>query len=125
MGLAGAAIAVWMTFAPSFLFIFAGAPFIERLTRMPRLSGALAAITAAVVGVIASLSLWFALHVLFGTVSRLTLGPIAMPWPDLATLQLLSLGLALLAGWLLLRRHWPLLAVLGLSALLSIILRAI
>ena len=125
MGLAGAAIAVWMTFAPSFLFIFAGAPFIERLTRMPRLSGALAAITAAVVGVIASLSLWFALHVLFGSVQRLTLGPVNMPWPDLASLQPLSLGLALLAGWLLLRRHWPLLAVLGLSALLSIILRAI
>jgi chromate transporter len=65
MGLAGAAIAVWMTFVPSFLFIFTGAPFIDRLTHMPRLSGALAAITAAVVGVIANLSLWFALHVLF------------------------------------------------------------
>ncbi len=65
LGLAGAAVALWMTFIPSFLFIFTGARFIDRLAHLPRLSGALAAITAAVVGVIANLSLWFALHVLF------------------------------------------------------------
>lgn len=119
MGLAGAAIAVWMTFVPSFLFIFALAPFVERLTHMPRLSAALAAITAAVVGVIANLSLWFALHVLFGTVTDTRLGPLHLPWPDPASLRLLPALIALLAGWLLLRRHWPLLAVLGLSAAVS------
>ena len=68
-GLAGAAVTLWMTFAPCFLWIFAGAPYIEHIGRMPRLSGALAAITAAVVGVILNLSVWFGLHVLF---ARLT-----------------------------------------------------
>lgn len=119
MGLAGAAIAVWMTFIPSFLFIFAGAPFIERLTHMPRLSGALAAITAAVVGVIANLSLWFALHVLFASVPELTLGPLHLTWPDLTTLRPLPALIAAFAAWALLLRHWNLLVVLGLSALAS------
>lgn len=119
LGLAGAAIAVWMTFIPSFLFIFAGAPFIERLTHMPRLSGALVAITAAVVGVIANLSLWFALHVLFASVPELTLGPLHLTWPDLTTLRPLPALIAAFAAWALLLRHWNLLVVLGLSALAS------
>ena len=120
MGLAGAGIAVWMTFIPSFLFIFTGAPFIDRLTHMPRLSGALAAITAAVVGVIANLSLWFALHVLFGTITALQLGPVQLLWPDPATLRPIPALLAGLAGVALLRWHWPLPLVLLLSAVLSV-----
>lgn len=119
LGLAGAAIAVWMTFAPCFLFIFAGAPFIERLTHMPRLSGALAAITAAVVGVIANLSLWFALHVLFAQVIDRSLGPLHLTWPDPATLRLLPAVIAAFAAWALLARHWNLLVVLGLCAVAS------
>lgn len=122
MGLAGAAVALWMTFAPCFLWIFAGAPWIARLTAAPRLSGALAAITAAVVGVIAHLSLWFALHVLFATTSRLDLGPVSLLLPDLATLRLTPAAIALGAGWLLLRRHWPLPPVLALAALTSALL---
>ena len=59
---------VWVTFAPSFLWIFAGAPFLDDLRRNPRVAGALAAITAAVVGVVAHLALWFALNVLFASV---------------------------------------------------------
>ena len=119
LGLAGAAIALWMTFVPCFLFIFAGAPFIERLTHMPRLSGALAAITAAVVGVIANLSLWFALHVLFASVPEITLGPLHLALPDPTTLRPLPLLIAVFAGWALLLRHMPLLVVLILSALAS------
>lgn len=119
MGLAGAAIALWMTFVPSFLFIFAGAPFIERLTHMPRLSGALAAITAAVVGVIANLSLWFALHVLFASVPEIGLGPLRLSLPDPGTLRPLPLLIAAFAAWGLLVRHLPLLVVLALSALAS------
>ncbi len=115
-GLAGAAVAVWMTFIPSFLFIFTGAPFIDRLTHMPRLSGALAAITAAVVGVIANLSLWFALHVLFSTVSSLSWGPMTLALPDLATLRIPSAAIAILAAAALLRWHWPLPLVLALAA---------
>jgi len=64
-GLMGAGLTLWVTFVPCFLWIFAFAPWIDRMQRAPGLRGALAAVTAAVVGVIANLSLWFALHVLF------------------------------------------------------------
>ncbi len=119
LGLAGAAVALWMTFVPCFLFIFVGAPFIERLTHMPRLSGALAAITAAVVGVIANLSLWFALHVLFASVPEIGFGPLRLSLPDPGTLRPLPLLIAAFAAWGLLVRHLPLLVVLLLSALTS------
>jgi len=124
MGLAGAAVTLWMTFAPCFLWIFAGAPWIERLTHAPRLSQALKAITAAVVGVIANLSLWFAAHVIFASVRPITFGPLHLIWPDPTSLKLLPTALALLAAQLLLRRHWPLPVVLGLCALISAALAA-
>jgi chromate transporter len=116
-GLAGAAITLWMTFVPCFLWIFAGSPWIERLTHAPRLSGALKAITAAVVGVIANLSLWFALHVVFGSVRVLEAGPLHLVWPDPASLRVLPALIGLGSAWLLLRRHWSLPLVLGLAAL--------
>jgi chromate transporter len=119
LGLAGAVIALWMTFVPSFLFIFAGSPFIDRLTHMPRLSGALAAIIAAVVGVIANLSLWFALHLLFGTVSAHDFGPLHVGLPDPSSLRPIPGLIALLAAYLLLWRHWPLIRVLAASAAAS------
>lgn len=119
LGVAGAAVALWTTFIPSFLFIFAGSPFIDRLTHMPRLSGALAAITAAVVGVIANLSLWFALHVLFASVPEATFGPLHLTWPDPASLRPLPGLIAGLAAVLLLGRHWPLPWVLAVSAAAS------
>ena len=68
-GLLGAAVTLWATFAPCFLWIFTGAPYVERVSANSRLAGALAGVTAAVVGVILNLSLWFALHVLFGNVA--------------------------------------------------------
>jgi chromate transporter len=122
LGVAGALVALWMTFVPCFLWIFAGAPFIERLAGMPRLSAALAGITAAVVGVIAHLSLWFALHVLFGTVSVWTAGPLRIAVPDLATVNLIAAGLALISGYLLLIRHWGLGTVLAIAAGLAVVL---
>ena len=118
-GLAGAAVALWMTFVPSFLFIFTGAPFIDRLTHMPRLAGALAAITAAVVGVIANLSLWFALHVLFSSVATVSHGPLTLTMPDLGTLRFSSAVIAAIAAIMLLRWHWPLPLVLGFAAAVS------
>ena len=119
LGLAAAAVTLWMTFVPCFLFIFTFAPFIDRLIHMPRLSSALAAITAAVVGVIANLSLWFALHVLFAHVPDLRLGPLHLSLPDPVSLRLIPAALAALAATLLLWRHWPLLPVLMMSAGLS------
>lgn len=121
-GIAGAVVAVWMTFAPCFLWIFAGAPFVERLAGQPRLSAALAGITAAVVGVIANLSLWFALHVLFGQVGTLTIWPLRLAVPDWATLDLMALGLALASGWMILFRHMDLILVLAIMAAASLAL---
>lgn len=120
LGIAGAVVTLWMTFAPCFLWIFAGAPWLQRLTHAPRLSGALAAVMAAVVGVIANLSLWFALHVLFGKLHLITTGPLHLTLPDVTSLAPVPMVLALLSGWLLLRRHWPLPWVLVVAALASV-----
>ena len=118
-GVWAALITLWMTFVPCFLWIFAGAPWIARLTAAPRLSGALKFITAAVVGVIANLSLWFAAHVFFGQIGRIDAVPFHTIWPDLASLRLFPAALAILAAYLLLKRHWSLPLVLALAAIAS------
>ena len=97
----GAGLTTWVTFAPCFLWIFVFAPWMERLEHARRLQGGLAAVTAAVVGVIANLTLWFTLHVLFTGVTRWRSGPIDTSLPDWATLEPRALGLALLAAALL------------------------
>lgn len=90
---AGAAVAacltVWVTFVPSFLWIFAGAPLVERLRTSRVLASALSAIAAAVVGVVANLALWFALHVLFDRIDGL--------WPDWTSLRPVSAALTVTA----------------------------
>ncbi len=92
-----AILATWVTFAPSFLWIFAGAPFLDDIRRQPRLAGALAGITAAVVGVIGFITLWFALHFLFGTVTTALFGPVRLPMVDVGALNLVSAALSVLA----------------------------
>ena len=82
-GLIGAALTTWVTFVPCFLWIFLGAPFVERLRSNAALSGALAAITAAVVGVIANLALWFGLNFLFSKIGILSFGPVSLQMPVL------------------------------------------
>jgi chromate transporter len=96
------AIFLWMTFVPCFLWIFAGAPWIEWLDTWPRLRSALSAITAAVTGVILNLSLWFGLHVLFGTVKRLE-GSFPLWWPEISTFNPATFALALGLGFVLIR----------------------
>ena len=108
---------LWVTFVPCFIWIFAGAPLIDWLEGRPRLTGALAAITAAVVGVIANLSVWFAAHVFFGQVGTLTWGPIRIIAPAPGSVIPEAVGLALLAGVLLIWAKRPLPLVLGLTAL--------
>jgi chromate transporter len=97
MGLLGAVVTLWATFAPCFLWIFAGAPYIERLTHAPRLSSALRTVTAAIVGVIGNLSAWFALHVLFGDVAERTFGPLRLLVPDPGSIDWAALALSALA----------------------------
>jgi chromate transporter len=116
-GVAAAAITLWMTFVPCFLWIMVGAPYIERLQNMPRLSGALAAVTAAVVGVILNLTIWFALHVLFGTLDRTAFGLV----PDIATLDAPALILSLVAAAALFVFHQGILRTLLLCAVLGVI----
>lgn len=86
-GTLGGLLATWVTFAPCFLWIFAGAPYIETLRRNKALSAALAAITAAVVGVILNLAIWFAVHVLFSQTRELKYGPLHFDAPVLASIN--------------------------------------
>ncbi|MET0870265.1 MAG: chromate efflux transporter [Methyloceanibacter sp.] len=115
-GLLGAALTLWATFAPCFLWIFAGAPYVERLSANPRLAGALAGVTASVVGVILNLSLWFALHVLFGSVTESWLGPLQLWTPDLATLNVEAMVLAILAAILIFGFHVGIAGTLAIAA---------
>jgi chromate transporter len=119
-GVLGALLTIWVTFAPCFLWIFTFAPWIDRLQHARRLKGALAAITASVVGVIANLSLWFALHVIFREVSETQLGPLRFDWPELRSIDTLALGLAVLAMVHLLTLKRPVVEVLALSGALGL-----
>ncbi|RVV98653.1 chromate efflux transporter [Mesobaculum littorinae] len=116
LAVAAALVTLWVTFAPCFLWIFAGAPYLDALSRRPRLKGALAAITAAVVGVILNLSIWFAMHVFFAHIATVTVGPVDMPLPVPNSFSPLATGLAMLAGGVLIGLRWPLPIVLGLAA---------
>ena len=91
----GGLLTTWVTFVPCFLWIFVAAPFVERLRENRALSASLAAITAAVVGVILNLALWFALHYLFGEVSETRAGPLTLEVPRWATI---NIGAALLSA---------------------------
>ncbi len=122
LGLAGAIVTLWVTFVPCFLWIFAGAPYIDRISANPRLSGALSAITAAVVGVILNLSIWFGLHVFFAQVTRVHSGPFTLWQPDITSLDWRVLLLAALSGTLLLKLHWNIMKVLLVSAVLGLVL---
>jgi chromate transporter len=120
MGLLGALVTLWATFAPCFLWIFAGAPYIERLNAEPRLKSALAAVTAAVVGVILNLTVWFALHVLFARVSEQHVGPLKLHVPELASISAPALLLSALAIVLLFGLHRGVLTTLGICGALAL-----
>ncbi len=122
-GILGAAMTTWVTFTPSMLWIFAGAPFVEQLRANRRLSGALAAITAAVVGVILNLTVWFALHVLFGEVTEVRAGWLRYFAFDPLALDLKAAGLAIVAAVLAFRLHRSLIEVVGVMALLGVVVK--
>ncbi len=120
MGIAGALVTLWVTFAPCFLWIFAGAPYIEQLTAQPRLKGALESITAAVVGVILNLSIWFGLHVLFAELPSVQIGPVKLLAPVWHTLDWRVLLVGIVSAIMLLWRHQSLMRTLGVAALMGI-----
>jgi chromate transporter len=120
-GTVAAALTTFVTFAPSFVWIFLLAPFVERLAANPRLAGGLAAITAAVVGVILNLAVWFGLRVLFAQVGAVAFGPLRIDVPVLMSLDWRAALIALLAGVALLRLKLGVARTLGGAALLGLV----
>ncbi|MEW7009234.1 chromate efflux transporter [Lentilitoribacter sp. EG35] len=115
-GVVGAVLTLWVTFVPCFLWIFAGAPYIEQISAQPKLKGALSAITAAVVGVILNLSIWFGLHVLFSNVTQKSTGILTLWQPELLSIDWRVLILLIVSAVLLFRFKIGLMKMLGISA---------
>jgi len=116
----GALLTTWVTFVPCFLFIFLGAPYVERLRGNPTIAAALSGITAAVVGVIANLAVYFAMHTLFAATSPDGRGPIHVDLPVLATLRPLALTISIAAAVMVFRLRWSVLRTLGVCAVLGV-----
>lgn len=116
-GLIGAGLTTWVTFAPCFLWIFTFAPWIDRLGNAARLKGGLAAVTAAVVGVIANLTVWFVLHVLFARVGEVQAGPLRLYAPEWLAFDWRAGVLAALSCALVFGAKWSILRVLAVAAL--------
>ncbi|MBX2824700.1 MAG: chromate efflux transporter [Gammaproteobacteria bacterium] len=121
LAIGAAAVTLWVTFVPCFLWIFAGAPYIEWLGSQPRLRGALAAITAAVVGVIVNLSIWFGLHVLFREIEPIDAGLITLWKISLTSINWVTLALTIVAAIMLLRLHINVLWVLLVAAVAGMV----
>lgn len=118
-GVLGSLITTWVTFAPCFLWIFLGAPYVERLRDAKSINAALSAITAAVVGVIASLGVWLAVHTLFAVTRRIEWGPLTFDVPELTTIDPLATIMAIVAFFVIRSRRAPILAVLGACAVVG------
>jgi chromate transporter len=124
-GTVGGVLTTWVTFVPSFLWIFLGAPYIEALRGNRALSAALAAITAAVVGVILNLAVWFALYTLFAEVQVRRFGIVKADVPTLGSVDLAALALTITAMIALFRFKIGMVTVLAGAALAGIAYRAL
>jgi chromate transporter len=120
-GVLGATLTTWVTFVPCFLWIFLGAPHIERLRSNRALSGALTAITAAVVGVILNLALWFGLHVLFRDVGTFRMGPVSIVAPAWTSIDVLAVALSVVAAVCLFRLRIGILGTLAICGGLGLL----
>ena len=118
-------VTTWATFAPCFLWIFLGAPYVEKLLGNRAANAALSSITAAVVGVILNLALWFGLHALFHTVAEIPLGPLHLLLPNPATAKPLAIAIAALSLFALLKLKWNILPTLALAIALGLLLLAL
>jgi chromate transporter len=119
-GVAGSIITTWVTYCPCFLWIFLGAPYIEYLRGRAALNAALSTITAAVVGVVLNLSIWFAIHTLFRAVQERSYGPVNVLSPDWRTLDPLALAISLAAFIAIFRFKLGMLQTLAASALMGL-----
>ncbi len=116
-----ALLTTWVTFVPCFLFILLGAPYVERLRGNRTLASALSGITAAVVGVIGSLAVFFAVHTLFADTQRLTSGPLDLDVPALDSLQASAVVITALGCLLIFRLRWSVLRTLGVCTLAGVL----
>ena len=119
-GTLGGLLATWVTFVPCFLWIFLGAPFIERLRGNVAVAGALSAITAAVVGVVLNLAIWFALHTLFRQTRLVAAGPLRFDAPILSSIDPAAVALSLGAGYLIFRARAGVITTLLASSLIGL-----
>jgi chromate transporter len=119
--LLGALLTTWVTFVPCFVFIFLGAPYVERLRGNTTLSAALAGITAAVVGVIANLAVFFALHTLFSDTFEVVRGPASLELPQVGTVRWVAVVIAVVAAVLVFKVKWSVLRTLGVCAALGLV----
>jgi chromate transporter len=124
-GTFAAVLTTWVTYVPCFLWIFLGAPYVERLRESRPLRGALSGIMAAVVGVVLNLAIWFSLHTLFGVVNEHHVGALVLQLPDLATLDLAAAAIALGAAVATLRFHVGMLRLIGVCAALGVAWRVL
>jgi chromate transporter len=124
-GTLGGLVATWVTFTPCFLWIFLGAPFVETLRGNRGLAGALTAITAAVVGVILNLSIWFALHTLFRETTAVRSFPLSFDVPVLSSVDFPALVLSVAAATAIFRLNIGMLWVLAGSCAAGVALRLI
>jgi chromate transporter len=118
---AGALLTTWVTFVPCFLFIFLGAPYVERLRGNQALSAALTGITAAVVGVIANLALYFAVHTLFATSHLRRWGPLRLEVPELSSVRPTALAIMVTALVMIFRLRWSIPRTLAVCAGLGLV----
>jgi chromate transporter len=119
-GVLASLLTVWATFVPCFLFIFLGAPYVERLRGNRSLSAALTGITAAVVGVVANLAVYFAIHTLFAATQAVAWGPIRLDLPEPGTIRWVPVAIGAIAGVLVFRLRWSVLRTLGACAVLGL-----
>jgi chromate transporter len=119
---AASLLTTWVTIVPCFVFVFVGAPYVERLRGNHSLSAALTGIMAAVVGVIANLAIYFAIHTLFRDVKDVTWGPVQLQVPEPGSLKPLSLAVAAFAALLLFPARWSVLRTLGACALVGLVI---
>ncbi len=120
-GVLGSLLTIWVTFVPCFLFIFLGAPYVERLRGNRAISAALTGITAAVVGVIANLALYFALHTIFARTHGHDWGPVHLQLPALGTWRPVATAITVIAAVLIFRLRWSVLRTLGVCAALGLV----
>ena len=113
-------LVTWVTFVPCFLFIFLGAPYVERLRNNHHLTAALTGVTAAVVGVIANLAAFFALHTLFGRSQHLRWGPVDLELPVLSSWDPVAFAITAVALALIFGRRWSTMRILGVCAVLGL-----